>query len=152
MQWVPSLNLVQVQRRHQGCEPNGASPRTPTYHSTSCGWRASAALPRLILDPERRLGLIERRRVAVALAAGQLERHALEPRPVRLLKDTPHVALAVEHVEVGFQPRTGRARDRSAAQDSIGMAGHRRPVGYRRRAQLHVSIGETVSKADAPIL
>jgi len=41
-----------------------------------------------ILGPERRLGPIERRGVAVALPAGQLKRHALKPDS-RLLSVTP---------------------------------------------------------------
>jgi hypothetical protein len=55
----------------------------------------------------------------VTLAAGDLERNAPEPRPVRLLKDAPDVAVAVEDVVVFVLPGTAFAGDVGAAKDKL---------------------------------
>jgi hypothetical protein len=67
----------------------------------------------------------ERRNVAVALLARELERDAPEPN-LRLVVDpvhAAHFALAVEDIEVGLGPRTGGARDRGAAKGELHRVG-----------------------------
>jgi hypothetical protein len=66
-------------------------------------------------------GLLERRRIAVALAAGKLEGHAPEPQLLVGIysKDSADVLIAVEHVEVVVVPVTAFAGDVGAAKDEL---------------------------------
>jgi|SRR5580704_10855674 hypothetical protein len=91
-------------------KPGASRPPKARLCRVRC-WRSRITLPppALILRPERRLGRIERRRVPVALAVGEQERHVPKPNPVRLLEDAPDVTGAVDHVEVGLRPGAGWA-------------------------------------------
>jgi len=73
----------------------------------------------LVLRSERRLGVIKRRRVAVALAPRELERHAPEPALVRGIDpiDAPDVAVGIENVEVVVVSLAAFAGDVGALQE-----------------------------------
>ena len=79
----PRRRLAQRRGYNVGCGLCG-SPQAPSCHIRRRVNRSvSTTVKLLVLDPERRLGFIERRRVAVALPAGQLEAHAPKPLAVR---------------------------------------------------------------------
>src|SRR3979490_2463086 len=93
----------------------GDSTGAPFFGSLSC----------VVFRPESRLRFVERRRMPVALAAGQLElkRKPSEPAFSSFQEDATDIPIAVEHVEVVIVPVAAFAGDVGAANDQGGI-GH----------------------------
>jgi hypothetical protein len=81
----------------------------------------------------------------IAAAAGELEAHATDPQSLRLVGyavDAPHIALAVEHVEVTLRPQAGRARGAALIAGDFNTA----------PGKTETYCGSTAAIADGPIV